>query len=95
MSIIPAGEQGSAREHLREDASHRPDVDSLKCRQKKMSHRIQQTKYNKTHTFVYILNESMISGARYHLVATYSYLGEKIYEEERAKFSRQYPCLFL
>ena len=26
----------------------------------------------KTHTLVYILNDSMISGARYHRVATYS-----------------------
>lgn len=64
MSIIPAGEQGSAREHLREDASHRPDVDSLKCGQKKMSRSIQQTKYNKnTYLCIHLKRKHDFRGA--------------------------------
>lgn len=59
-SLVLAWEDWPAAEHLSEDAPDGPHVDGLRV----------STLPRLDPTFAYILNESITSGARYHLVAT-------------------------
>ena len=66
VAVVTTGEKWLPIQQLRENAPDSPKVDGLLDGQRR------QQLFTKAPTFVYILNESMISGARYHLVATYS-----------------------
>jgi hypothetical protein len=71
MTIIPARKEWSPCEELSENTANSPNVDSLQ-RQTTSISSFQLRQGTVKQTFVYILNDNMISGARYHLVATYS-----------------------
>jgi len=62
-SLVPAGEEGLAVQHLGKDAAHRPDVDGLQVRLRLVCSAVALT-------LPYMRNDSMTSGARYHRVAT-------------------------
>jgi hypothetical protein len=62
--LVLPGEQRLPVQHLGEDASNGPDVDRL-CL---LAFRTSRQELRRT--FVYIRNDSITSGARYHLVAT-------------------------
>ena len=68
MVVISTWEERFSRKHFGEDTTNGPNVDCLKGR-------IIGVKSNygkKNATLVYCLKVNMISGALYHLVATYS-----------------------
>lgn len=70
MAVVTTGEERTASEELREDATNSPNIDRLGDPQQ----RLERFSGRNTErlTLVYILKDSMISGARYHRVATYS-----------------------
>lgn len=70
VAVVAAREQGLAHQHLGKDATNSPDINSLGISSASRTH--PQGGGERECTFVYILKESMISGARYHRVATYS-----------------------
>lgn len=67
MVVVPTGEERLARQHLGEDTADRPDVNRFLF-DRRRDHRLEKS----GRRTVYSLKVSMISGARYHLVATYS-----------------------
>lgn len=68
MVIIASREERLSRQHLREDAPDRPDINGL------IGRTVNKIVVGgaRRRTLVYCLNVSIISGARYHRVATYS-----------------------
>lgn len=67
VAVVFAGEEGPVGQEPGEDVPHDPDVGGL--REGSGEGRKEGLRGL---TLVYILNDSMISGARYHRVATYS-----------------------
>lgn len=66
--VVAAGEKWAPSEKFSKNTANCPDVDGL-------VYKVEYDSWRKGHkklAFVYILNDSMISGARYHRVATYS-----------------------
>ena len=83
MAIITAWEQWTTGQEFSKDTADSPDIDSLlqkatTPKKKKMDqdHNVSifssLLNLNTALTLVYILKDNMISGARYHRVATYS-----------------------
>ena len=70
MAIIATGEKRSPVDQLSKNATNSPDVNRLQQRPQLPPEPSFPSRA--VRTLVYILNDSMISGARYHRVATYS-----------------------
>lgn len=68
MVIIASWEKRFPREHLSKNAAHRPHINGLM----KLAVNQGLGEGGVVHTFVYCLKVNIISGALYHLVATYS-----------------------
>lgn len=70
MPVVSSGEQRFATKQFRKDASNSPDINRLST--SRLGQGRCTVRQRDSHTLVYILKDNMISGARYHRVATYS-----------------------